>query len=116
MPLSSCGTGRNRAGGRVQAVALGDVERTMSGKTMRATIWCTLRGTTLWCTSSSSSMPAIFPARAGSTACHVSGGGDPCLVSKWSVNVRGVHLNEGVELIAQELLVFSRGHAFQQLE
>ena len=34
----------------------------------------------------------------------------------WSVNARGVHLNEGVELIAQELLVFSRGHAFQQLE
>jgi hypothetical protein len=45
-----------------------------------------------------------------------SGGGDSCLVSKWSVNARGVHLNEGVELIAQELLVFTGGHAFQQLE
>ena len=100
-----------------EVLGLGEVERTMSGKKRRGTISSR---------SISSSMPVIFPTRAaGSTAytIYASGGHaiPVCLacINRQEVAECGVsvmHLDEGVEPVAQKALVLSRGHAVEQLE
>jgi hypothetical protein len=114
MLFSSCGTRRNRASGRVQAAA-GDVKAHHVGEGNEANDLVHLEGHGLVLLQLDHHARDLRGALWIHRLAHARGG-HPCLISKWSVNARGVHLNEGVELIAQKILVFCRGHAFQQLE
>lgn len=99
-----------------EVLGLGEVERTMSGKKRRGTISSR---------SISSSMPVIFPTRAAGSTAYTTGesgaGAIPvCLacINRQEVAECGVsvmHLDEGVEPVAQKALVLSRGHVVEQL-